>query len=174
MITVQPQDVAERHLHSIELVHCSSPVEFFSAIHSHLHPLNLSSNSPDRRLYQNAKDSINYFSDRLSLDTEKILRIPSSEINNWQFLNLLACGWREIGVASGGKNCTPMDLTQRTTIEDIGVRVLNKYDILRTNFLKNQTNFSIYWADIAKMRKSLREVMVEEGKISPESFFRVA
>jgi len=82
-------------------------------------------------------------------------------MNNWQFLNLLATCWRKYNIQSSAAP-TSIDLAHRKSLENIGVRALTKYEVIKTNLFKNQTCFSIFGADILQLRKSLQDILEEK------------
>ncbi|MEK6927853.1 MAG: hypothetical protein AABX11_05465 [Nanoarchaeota archaeon] len=136
---------------------------FFFRIHNHLHALNESSSTPDRDLYQDARDSIDYFHDELKLSKGLLIPQPDNQITNWQFLNLLCSGWKELGLAQ--RMQVPRDCTERLALENASVRALSRNDIIYLQLFRNQSTFSILRADLRLLNQSLRQVMIDNGKI---------
>ncbi len=135
--------------------------EVFDLLETHLLPLRNSTNSSDIKLHNEAKEHMHYFRNKLGL---KDLDKPYKEINNWQFLHLLATMWRENNLAHND-SVTPMDLSHRLGLEEVGMRVMNKYDICYTTLFKGQTVYSIFGFNPLRLTSTLERVLISENRL---------
>lgn len=163
MIILPSQAICSRS--PLEEVQCIDENAFFFRLHNHLYALNESNSSQDRRLYQDARVSFDYFLSELGLNSTTFVPAPDNQITNWQFLNLIATGWKQFNLG-GRRSQVPRDYNERGVIENVSVRALTRNDVIYTNLFRNQSTFSIYGADVEKLSKSLRQVMIESRKIT--------
>lgn len=138
--------------------------EAISLIHNHLLPLKESSNTPDNILYRKAYSSLSEIASSHNL--EGIFNPLPREISNWNFLQTLAFCWRDYGVINSvGRDVNSKDLGARYALEDVGIRVLAKYDVVNTCLFKQQTHYSIFGWDIGLLNMSLRDILMQQKRI---------
>lgn len=151
MITIK-SDIP--HVPSLGEPEYSSLKEALSLLHTYLLPLKDSDRTIENRFYLQAKDSFEYFARKYDL---KDIFSPFKEINSWQFLSLLSNCWKNLHI--GNNNGDVQEIQHRHKLEDIGVRILNKYYVINTCLFKGQEHYSIFGADIRLINKSLKEII---------------
>lgn len=138
----------------------------FGSLGKHLAPLGESTSSGDRGLYTRALVHLDYFAQRYG-NAPSVRTLPSTHLNNWQFLVTLAKCWKELEIANP-PNAGSADLGHRRGLEDAGVRALRRYDVIGADLFKEQEHFSIQRVDLGSLILDLREVMEREGRIIPK------
>lgn len=165
MITIQSDLLVKKHIEASDFQRpYLNAAEALRAIHTHLAPLGESANSVDSSLYVSARNSLAHLAEAYQLGDIFSL---GEEIDNWTFLNTLAFCWKDCAIADRSyQGVTARDLSERLTIENVGVRALSRNEVIFTNLFKDQTHFSIYGADLILLRKTLREVLGERRKLT--------
>jgi hypothetical protein len=140
-------------------------VSVLQNLHRGLHPLTQTNNTNDNLLGRRGLDALRYLGNALEITAPYQDITP---LTNWDFLRTLVYAPTDPYLFAGTAYNVLRAHQEWSTLEDVGVRALNRVGAVHTSLFKGQTTYSIFGLDLARICMIMQEALVDVTRLPLE------